>query len=899
MVECAATLIRCTRCLMLTPRARLAEHDRVCLLQLVLDAWRDVAADGVKISCPHSGGSGDAGGCTFVGNRASLRAHLDEGCPFEPVECEARCGARVPRRAQKAHMLVCPLVRQQTSRERHGMPNLICAKCGAPTEIDGTEVVVRIGTLAPARILCLEVDDDGRSPTYGEELLVKRMGVRLRLAPVVREPHAKRCPMATGRCEYCLREMVRTSLNHHEQLCDERKQPCVRKCGAQVSRRGLAEHDRICPNMSYSCPYGCGKKVRLRDLQFRSTAAAAGGKAPHPPASSLGARGTAADHGVLAKDDAWAFATAGGADVGAPTSIKDRWGLLGSGPSGAVSPIVCEPCEPELARRDGRGKTPAARAIAEPRLHTRSKSTSTPLGRARTPQPSLVIRPEPIFDPAESKQLLLKATSPHVMPPLSDGLSLSEADKNGSISAARAAEMLGLSRWAAPTKLIPCDSLLAPATSPPRYLALVFIRPENRDIVPLLQLLEPLSSARPELRVLLVPLGANEVEVSSRRALVPSAYCLPPLGADNERIGRDFGARRGTSMVLLHMADMGLICFDAARALLADAEGALFPWASEAPLSRHALSCPRYWVACTNAHCTFSGMRTKVNAHKVSCMWRMLPCRRKCGAVLVVTEHKEHALVCPRRPAECKRSCGVSVTVGEIDSGEHDKVCPLKGLRCQACEAVVPRKSMGNHTDQCPELLITCRYGCSRRLKRRDMPDHAKECTGMGIKRFPVCDGYCCRRCPLHYDSIYGPPDGTARQKKKRPSTAGSVTKSARGSGSARPISPSGRQDRRSWMMMSGVSVHWKGTHEPQRRGMKFFPTADSKAGLGMCISQTPASIIMPKSTLRSSGSSGNISRLDGGSPPRSRSPDLVQPDESNISRQSGSRIRRRPTSAR
>eukprot|EP00965_Chrysotila_dentata_P226124 6195215-Pleurochrysis_carterae.AAC.1 len=50
--------------------------------------------------------------------------------------------------------------------------------------------------------------------------------------------------------------------------------------------------------------------------------------------------------------------------------------------------------------------------------------------------------------------------------------------------------------------------------------------------------------------------------------------------------------------------------------------------------------------------------------------------------------------------------------------------------------------------------LELCRFGCNLRLRRQDMAAHAAVCPRVRVKRFPVCDKYCCRRSPLNYDAL-------------------------------------------------------------------------------------------------------------------------------------------------
>merc|ERR1712107_944952 len=78
---------------------------------------------------------------------------------------------------------------------------------------------------------------------------------------------------------------------------------------------------------------------------------------------------------------------------------------------------------------------------------------------------------------------------------------------------------------------------------------------------------------------------------------------------------------------------------------------------------------------------------------------------------------------------------------------------------------------MGAHSAICAAVVVLCRYGCQAKLPREQMAEHAKVCVAIGQPgKFPVCDGYCRRRCPLHFDMFAG--DGPPRQTLQRPKSA-------------------------------------------------------------------------------------------------------------------------------
>ena len=92
-------------------------------------------------------------------------------------------------------------------------------------------------------------------------------------------------------------------------------------------------------------------------------------------------------------------------------------------------------------------------------------------------------------------------------------------------------------------------------------------------------------------------------------------------------------------------------------------------------------------------------------------------------------------------------------------------------------------------------LQVLCRYGCELTLPREEMTAHAVDCDRLYDKRFPVCDGYCCRRAGVADGEVGSREDSFLPPRhRQRPA-------------SARDSASSHRQ---SWMMKESVAVHWK-----------------------------------------------------------------------------------------
>ena len=103
-------------------------------------------------------------------------------------------------------------------------------------------------------------------------------------------------------------------------------------------------------------------------------------------------------------------------------------------------------------------------------------------------------------------------------------------------------------------------------------------------------------------------------------------------------------------------------------------------------------------------------------------------------------------------------------------------------------------------------------------MAREDMSAHAAVCERLREKRFPVCDGYCCRRNPLANDDLI-----------KRPSVQHWAQLARRHKRGARPATADAKGARHiprtSWMMMEPVDVHWVPTNSSQP-GLKCMPPA-------------------------------------------------------------------------
>ena len=147
--------------------------------------------------------------------------------------------------------------------------------------------------------------------------------------------------------------------------------------------------------------------------------------------------------------------------------------------------------------------------------------------------------------------------------------------------------------------------------------------------------------------------------------------------------------------------------------------------------------------------------------HKSTCPFRMVVCQRRgCAREMPAHLLSAHAADdCPRRPVACPYGCGQTrLPYESVHSaeGEHARTCPALVVTCtHGCGKRLARSAMCNHEELCPMRSELCHYGCNKSIRRKDLPAHRDVCAALHApKRFPLCDGYCLRRCPLGYDQL-------------------------------------------------------------------------------------------------------------------------------------------------
>ena len=101
--------------------------------------------------------------------------------------------------------------------------------------------------------------------------------------------------------------------------------------------------------------------------------------------------------------------------------------------------------------------------------------------------------------------------------------------------------------------------------------------------------------------------------------------------------------------------------------------------------------------------CEWIGTVGNIEEHKAECEFALVLCPKHCTGLVLRKEMKEHLEEsCPYRNYQCQH-CKKEGPFMRI-SGEHDKVCHQKVIRCTnaECEESVKRREMKRHLEQCP-----------------------------------------------------------------------------------------------------------------------------------------------------------------------------------------------------
>ena len=137
--------------------------------------------------------------------------------------------------------------------------------------------------------------------------------------------------------------------------------------------------------------------------------------------------------------------------------------------------------------------------------------------------------------------------------------------------------------------------------------------------------------------------------------------------------------------------------------------------------------------------CKWIGELRSLEAHLTGCNFSFVPCPNQCvdfsGHVVKVKvkELRMHKSRCPRRPYQCRhcKQSGEFIDITTI----HLQKCPSLRVACpnRSCRKRLIRRDISSHRKECPFEEIPCKYariGCNTRLLRREREEHESDAEG-------------------------------------------------------------------------------------------------------------------------------------------------------------------------
>ena len=131
--------------------------------------------------------------------------------------------------------------------------------------------------------------------------------------------------------------------------------------------------------------------------------------------------------------------------------------------------------------------------------------------------------------------------------------------------------------------------------------------------------------------------------------------------------------------------------------------------------------------------CKWTGELRSLEAHLTVCDFSFIPCPNQCSdfsgkiVKVLVKELKKHKLICPRRQHMC-RHCKEVGEFADITTF-HLQKCPNLKVTCPntSCRKRVFRRDVTNHRKECLFEEVPCKYariGCNARVPRREREEH-------------------------------------------------------------------------------------------------------------------------------------------------------------------------------
>eukprot|EP01012_Entosiphon_sulcatum_P008490 TRINITY_DN14622_c0_g1_i1.p1 TRINITY_DN14622_c0_g1~~TRINITY_DN14622_c0_g1_i1.p1 ORF type:complete len:741 (-),score=68.60 TRINITY_DN14622_c0_g1_i1:5-2227(-) len=128
---------------------------------------------------------------------------------------------------------------------------------------------------------------------------------------------------------------------------------------------------------------------------------------------------------------------------------------------------------------------------------------------------------------------------------------------------------------------------------------------------------------------------------------------------------------------------------------------------------------------CDNLHkgCSWQGTAADMATHIINCLRRLPVVCDMCTEKVPREEITAHFSKCPKRTVVCQH-CSAQVQFDELAS--HQAKCGGAQETCPHCSQVV--HGLAAHKAHCPQLPVSCAFGCGTQLPKRQMQSHEQAC---------------------------------------------------------------------------------------------------------------------------------------------------------------------------
>jgi len=142
-------------------------------------------------------------------------------------------------------------------------------------------------------------------------------------------------------------------------------------------------------------------------------------------------------------------------------------------------------------------------------------------------------------------------------------------------------------------------------------------------------------------------------------------------------------------------------------------------------LKRHIQeACESVRVQCRFKNCTVYMKRKNILEHEEGCQFAPGRCEH-CKIVYNCDNISEHYQICPEMAVSCKLGCNKPIKRKDVEM--HKKTaCPEMLVDCDLqCGETMKRKEVRDHKQtSCPEGRVSCDLHCGETMKRKEVRDH-------------------------------------------------------------------------------------------------------------------------------------------------------------------------------